>query len=481
MKSILGEGFGDFARSLGPMMMMSDPATARMGQMAAGYFAQQQERTGKRQQAEQFKSLLGLGGEEGGILSGGGEAFGLSDEKRRLLSMMGPEAGMKALAEMNFHEPTELMKNVGAARGAGHDPNRLYALHFGAAAKAGTMGETERLMAGASPRKAEAAREVALGLRPDANAGLSSETTRRGQDVTVRGQDVGATTARRGQDMTDALGRDRMAQAGREFAETMGYNYDALDAKEQQFVQALAVQKMNARTSRINATKPPAPTGAMRNAEAAGLSPGTPEYADFLKGAGRTSVTVNSEKPLTESQSKMALFSSMQSSVRPVIDAYEDRLTTSDYWRKAAGDSSIANALVKTPEFRQYEAAAAQWAEGMLRLQTGAAATEDEIRRTRNTYFPAPGDDAGTVAFKGQLRQNAEAAIASAGRGYLPDAPFGDFSGFPAPAAPMPPPAAGPPASGISPDVRALGEGSMSRKAGGGREIDDLLDKYAPR
>jgi hypothetical protein len=55
---------------------------------------------------------------------------------------------------------------------------------------------------------------------PSANATLSSETTRRGQDVsattTRRGQDIGSETARRGQDLSFNLGSERNALTERD-------------------------------------------------------------------------------------------------------------------------------------------------------------------------------------------------------------------------------------------------------------------------
>ena len=234
-------------------------------------------------------------------------------------------------------------------------------------------------------------------------------TTRRGQDVTTAGQGV----TMRGQDMTAAN-----AQAARQAAAAKEATPPA-SVREYEFYRNQAA------------------ANGVRPAEMM-------DFAQFKKaGGGSTNVTVNGEKKLTESQAKLSLFANTQALSRPVIDKFEESLTTTDYWRAAAGNSAVANAIVKTPEYRQYQAAASQWSEGALRIQTGAAATEAEIQRTMARYFPVPGDDAGTVEFKRQLRSNFEAAVSRAGSGFLPEVEGGDFTGFgegstpPAEAAPV--------------------------------------------
>ena len=179
-----------------------------------------------------------------------------------------------------------------------------------------------------------------------------------------------------------------------------------------------------------------APSGFTRTADG-GLAPipgGPADPAYLASKPNRPLVSVNNEKPFTESQAKLALFSNMMDSVSPVLDRFEGSLTSDDYWRNLAGDSALANAFVKTPEYRQYQSAQRQWAEGILRIQTGAAATQDEIDRVITTYFPQAGDDARTVAFKRQQRRGASTAIKTAGQGRFGEAPGTDFSEFGAPA-----------------------------------------------
>lgn len=168
----------------------------------------------------------------------------------------------------------------------------------------------------------------------------------------------------------------------------------------------------------------------------AGLPPGSEEFKDFLLRDTSQKVTINNEKPFTESQAKLALFSNMMDSVTPVLERFEASFAPDDYWRNLAGDSAVANAFVKTPEYRQYQSAQRQWAEGILRIQTGAAATEPEINRVINTYFPQAGDDPRTVAFKREQRNGASTAIKTAGQGRFGEAPGTDFTSFGDPARP---------------------------------------------
>lgn len=56
---------------------------------------------------------------------------------------------------------------------------------------------------------------------------------------------------------------------------------------------------------------------------------------------------------------------------------------------------------------RQYEAAALRAAESILRIQTGAQARQDEIKRYAEAYLPWFGDDAATIQYKlSQLQQD---------------------------------------------------------------------------
>lgn len=116
-------------------------------------------------------------------------------------------------------------------------------------------------------------------------------------------------------------------------------------------------------------------------------------------------VTGGQGKPPTERQSTLNLFGGLMDETMPEINRMEDdpNFDPASIRTAAAGGGTVAN-FATTPQARRYEALKRQWAEGVLRIQTGAAATQDEIERVLGTYFPRPGDDAATVAQKRQQR-----------------------------------------------------------------------------
>ena len=70
------------------------------------------------------------------------------------------------------------------------------------------------------------------------------------------------------------------------------------------------------------------------------------------------------------------------------------------------------------PKAQKYAQAAEQWAEAYLRLKTGAATNQDEIRRNARAYFPQPGDSEAVIAQKAVMRKKAiEDVSIVAGRG----------------------------------------------------------------
>ena len=58
-----------------------------------------------------------------------------------------------------------------------------------------------------------------------------------------------------------------------------------------------------------------------------------------------------------------------------------------------------------------YGAASSAWAEGALRISTGAAGPEAEIQRIQRTYFAQPGDTPAVVEFKRGMREMYDRAI----------------------------------------------------------------------
>jgi hypothetical protein len=155
-------------------------------------------------------------------------------------------------------------------------------------------------------------------------------------------------------------------------------------------------------------------------ADRAGLVKGTPEYNQFMLSGGQkgTSLSIGpdgtvqfsegvgvSGKPLTESQSKLTLFQSLQTETQPVLLDLEGQFNPANLPDAAARSAPIAGNFFKSEQGQIYDAAATAWAEGALRIATGAAATPEEMERTKRAYFAQPGDTPNTIAFKAQMRE----------------------------------------------------------------------------
>jgi hypothetical protein len=108
---------------------------------------------------------------------------------------------------------------------------------------------------------------------------------------------------------------------------------------------------------------------------------------------------------LTELQAKTQLFGSLQSETAPVLDQIETQWDPTNLPDAAARAVPIAGNFFQSAQGQIYQTAASAWAEGAIRLVTGAAATDEEVTRTVRTYFAQPGDTPATVAFKSQMRQ----------------------------------------------------------------------------
>lgn len=121
-------------------------------------------------------------------------------------------------------------------------------------------------------------------------------------------------------------------------------------------------------------------------------------------------------KPPTEQEAKSAFYvQNMRSASKTMDDlemsGYDPSSTITQAGVAFAG--GMTNALASKVA-QQAKQAQNQWSEQMLRMQTGAAATQDEINRTNATYFPQVGDNKGTVDLKRAMRKQAEQGVFSA-------------------------------------------------------------------
>jgi hypothetical protein len=108
---------------------------------------------------------------------------------------------------------------------------------------------------------------------------------------------------------------------------------------------------------------------------------------------------------LTESQSKLTLFKNLQTEAQPVLLDLEKQFNPANLADAAARSTPIAGNFFKSEQGQIYDAASTAWAEGALRIATGAAATPEEMERTKRAYFAQPGDTPTTIAFKAQMRE----------------------------------------------------------------------------
>lgn len=130
-------------------------------------------------------------------------------------------------------------------------------------------------------------------------------------------------------------------------------------------------------------------------------------------------------KPPSERQSTLKLFGGLMDETMPSINQMEDDPEFDPTsLRSALADGGRVGNAVTSEKARQYEALKRQWAEGVLRIQTGAAATEPEINRVLATYFPRFGDDPRTIAQKRSQRDAFARSLVPASGGTM-DAPGG--------------------------------------------------------
>jgi hypothetical protein len=136
-----------------------------------------------------------------------------------------------------------------------------------------------------------------------------------------------------------------------------------------------------------------------------------------------------SDKALTESQAKAAVFLGQMKAASGALSG----LAQGGFTGKGSQQGPLAMAsagmdaesltgkamgavgnVLAGESAQKYTQAQEQWAEAFLRFKTGAASTPSEVRRNIRTFFPQPGDTAGHLAQKAEMRQNAEADIAMA-------------------------------------------------------------------
>jgi hypothetical protein len=167
---------------------------------------------------------------------------------------------------------------------------------------------------------------------------------------------------------------------------------------------------------------------------------GTVTYVRRSQAEGRIVPPRNTGDKLTETEAKGTLFwrqmSSAEEAARTIAGPTFDVANIGSQIGTRMAQSDWTNWLA--PEkAQQYQQAAEQWSEAYLRLKTGAATNEGEIKRNARAYFPQPGDQPGTILQKNQMRARAiEDVSIIAGRGTDKQPAGGSPGGPSAPGAP---------------------------------------------
>ncbi|MCA0338451.1 MAG: hypothetical protein LCH99_01810 [Proteobacteria bacterium] len=121
----------------------------------------------------------------------------------------------------------------------------------------------------------------------------------------------------------------------------------------------------------------------------------------FQQGAGL--------KPLTEQQSKDTVYSVRAEGALPLIDEMGNALTSLS--ESVGGQVPAVGNYLKTPEYQQAEQAGREFLAAILRKDTGAAITSQEMAEYGAVYLPRPGDSPEVLAQKQASRARALAAL----------------------------------------------------------------------
>jgi len=114
-------------------------------------------------------------------------------------------------------------------------------------------------------------------------------------------------------------------------------------------------------------------------------------------------------KPLTEAQSKDAVYATRAEGALGTLNKFGNALT--NFGESAAAGAGTVGNYLKSPEYQQAEQAGREFLQAILRKDTGAAITASEMDSYGKTYLPGPGDGPEVLAQKQQSRQRALEAL----------------------------------------------------------------------
>lgn len=117
-------------------------------------------------------------------------------------------------------------------------------------------------------------------------------------------------------------------------------------------------------------------------------------------------------KPMTEGQSKDAVFATRAEGALGLIDQFGDALTgTEGMIGGTVGQLPVVGNYAKTEAFQQAEQAGKEFLQAILRKDTGAAITKEETSEYGSVYLPRPGDSSQLLQQKKSSRLRALEAI----------------------------------------------------------------------
>lgn len=177
--------------------------------------------------------------------------------------------------------------------------------------------------------------------------------------------------------------------------------------------------------------KPPEAFRALEmRAQAAGLQPGTPEYARFMVEGGRSegmAIDIDpatggvsfrqgvgagtSARPFTEGQSKDNVYATRAEGALAALDPIADTLTSAGQRAANMDPTGLIRGAVQTPDFQRAQQAGEEFLQAILRKDTGAAITAQEQALYGTTYLPQPGDGPEVLVQKQQSRRRALEAL----------------------------------------------------------------------
>ena len=114
---------------------------------------------------------------------------------------------------------------------------------------------------------------------------------------------------------------------------------------------------------------------------------------------------------MTELNSKDMVYATRAAGALPIIDSMGDALISLS--ESVGGQAPVVGNYMKSPQYQQAEQAGKEFLQAILRKDTGAAITTQEINEYGTVYLPGPGDYPELLAQKKASRQRALQALAA--------------------------------------------------------------------